>query len=232
MLFYWNVYYHVLLYSDSCIVLMLSINTWRYFCPAYVRRSSILVSVGSACYNDPNAYPLRPWSQTTANRSMLRCWVHCDHDRCLDESTVTHCPWSQCTRPRLVLWCWGWIETARREKMTKRLATTSNLSTRATTSDLRSRPHCCLFFIDDEEEGERGRRPGSLRTTTYNHNRIVIHILLMMREKAREGEDDHRFLICNQHQLQFNTNYNYKEEILLTHNFNSEEATWIANMYP
>jgi len=34
--------------------------------------------------------------------------------------------------------------------------------------------------------------------------------------------------------LQFatNTNYNPKEEILLTHIFNTEEATCAANMYP
>ena len=34
----------VLLYSDPCFVLMLSVHTWGYFCPAYVRRSDIPVS--------------------------------------------------------------------------------------------------------------------------------------------------------------------------------------------
>jgi len=54
---------------------------------------------------------------------------------------------------------------------------------------------------------------------------IVVRILLMTGEKVRVGEVDHRPLICKQHQFQFNTNYNHKEEILLTHTFNSEEAT-------
>jgi len=35
---------------------------------------------------------------------------------------------------------------------------TSDLSTRATTSELQSHPLCCSFFVDDEGEIERGRR--------------------------------------------------------------------------
>ena len=57
-------------------------------------------------------------------------------------------------------------------------------------------------------------------TATSNLVLVIVRFLLMTREKVREGEDDQWSSICNQHQLQFNTNYNLIEEILLTHTFN------------
>ena len=96
--------------------------------------------------------------------------------------------------------------------MTERPMTTSDLNTTPTSDLVLIVVH---FSVDDEGEGKLGRirplQPGSQCTAIYYQNLVVIRFLLMMREKVTEGEDDHRPPICNQHQLQFNTNYNPKK---------------------